>query len=111
MEGEEIEGFDLDGDGDTDRVTRSDHDMFGNVEFVLWRVGGACPEKLGVIEAWAFDEPRCVEPPVGGQVCRMTANRRMMHDDYQEYFWVLGPDGFVQDGSGRYIPGPDSKSP
>ncbi|HUQ03254.1 MAG TPA: hypothetical protein VM261_12215 [Kofleriaceae bacterium] len=111
VEGEEVEGFDLDGDGDVDRMTRSDDDMFGNTEFVLWRVGDGCPERLGSIEAWQFDEPRCAEPPTGGAVCRMTANRRMMHDDYQEYFWVLGEGGFVDAGAGRYIPGPDSKSP
>ena len=111
VEGEEVEGFDMDGDGDVDRMTRGDDDMHGNAPFVLWRVGDACPEKLGTITAWQFDEPRCAEPPTGGQVCRMTANRRMMHDDYQENFWVLGEDGFVEAGAGRYIPGPDSKSP
>jgi hypothetical protein len=111
VDGEEVEGFDLDGDGDLDRMTRGDDDMFGNAEVTLWRVGGDCPEKLGTIVAWQFDEPRCAEPPTGGNVCRMTANRRMMHDDYQEYFWVVGEGGFVEAGAGRYVPGPDSKSP
>ncbi len=106
-----MEGFDFDGDGDVDQVFRNGNDIHGNSDFAMYRNDGGCPVLLGTIGAFAFDPPRCVQAPVGGRVCRMTANRRMHHDDYQEYFWVLGPSGFEKDGAGRYIPGRDSKRP
>jgi hypothetical protein len=106
---DEVEGFDLDGDGDVDRVFRGSMDLHGNSDFLLFQVADGCATYLGSIRSFGFSTPRCVDPPATGTVCRMSANLRMYHDDYQESFWVLGAGGFVKDGSGRYTPGPDRK--
>lgn len=100
---EPVEGIDLDGDGDRDLVFRYGHDLHGNAEFLFYRVDGDCATYLGSIESFVVDTPRCVEPRVAGRICRLSATRRMFHDDYQETFYVQAAGAFHEAGHGRYV--------
>jgi hypothetical protein len=100
---EAVEGVDVDGDGDLDPVFRAGHSLHGNAEFLCYRVDGACAAYLGSIEAFIVNTPHCAAPPVGGAVCRLSASRRMFHDDYQETFFEVVGGALTEVGHGRYI--------
>ncbi|MER2561448.1 MAG: hypothetical protein ABTQ32_12030 [Myxococcaceae bacterium] len=98
--------LDLDGDGTNDLVFRSSGDLHGNSEFFLYRVDGVCARFVGSVTAFMMNTPRCVSRPPKGTICRLSALRRMMHDDYQETFYEAGSGELVEAGTGRFIPTP-----
>lgn len=103
---EAVEAVDLDADGDLDLVFRDGHDLHGNAEFFFYRVDGACATSLGEVTSFVVNTPYCVAPPAPGTVCRLSASRRMNHDDYQELFYEVVDGAFVEVGPGRYQASP-----
>lgn len=102
--------LDLDGDGTKDLVFRSSGDLHGNSEFFLYRVDGACAHFVGSVWAFMVNTPHCVTRPPKGTICRLSAMRRMMHDDSQETFFEATAEGLVEAGAGRYVePRPHQK--
>ena len=101
-----VDGIDVDGDSVLDLVFRASADMQGNAEFFFYRVIGACATYLGSMEAFFANRPYCVAPPQRGTICRMSATRRMYHDDYQETFYEHSEGAFRESGRGGYIPPP-----
>lgn len=102
--------LDLDGDGTKDLVFRSSGDLHGNSEFFLYRSDGACAHFVGSVWAFMVNTPHCVTRPPRGTICRLSAMRRMMHDDYQETFYEAAAGGLVEAGAGRYVePRPHQK--
>lgn len=102
--------LDLDGDGLNDLVFRSSGDLHGNSKFFLYRVDGACAHFVGSVTAFIVNTPHCVTRPPKG-ICRLSAMRRMMHDDYQETFYEAASGELVEAGAGQYIPTPPNKKP
>ncbi len=105
---EAVEAFDLDADGDLDLVFRDGYDLHGNADFLFYRVDGTCATSLGEVTSFVVNTPYCVAPPVPGTPCRLSASRRMYHDDYQELFYEVVDGGFVEVGQGRYQASPRS---
>ncbi len=103
--------LDLDGDGLNDLVFRSSGDLHGNSKFFLYRVDGACAHFVGSVTAFIVNTPHCVTRPPKGTICRLSAMRRMMHDDYQETFYEAASGELVEAGAGQYIPTPPNQKP
>jgi hypothetical protein len=96
--------LDLDGDGVADPVFRGGcPGIHGNCSFLVYRCAPSGAVFLGELVGFRFDGPRCAEPPVAGTPCRLSIDRRMHHDDYQEELYDLTDGQYVRTGSGRYI--------
>jgi hypothetical protein len=96
--------IDIDGDAVDEPVFREGHDLHGNASFHFCRIEGGQPVYLGVVTAFITNVPRCAAPPTGGAPCRLSAMRRMFHDDYQENFYSSIGGHMVEVGSGRTVP-------
>lgn len=116
---EPVDGVDLDGDGDIDLVFRDGHDMFGNADFLYYRVDGACAVYVGAVKSFVVNTPHCAIDHAAAKAptdagapgvhagCRLAATERMFHDDYQETFYALVGGTLVEVGHGKYIPTPE----
>jgi hypothetical protein len=98
--------IDLDGDGTPEPVYRAGHDLHGNAHFHFCRVESGRAVYLGSVQAFVVSTPHCDPPPANGRICRLSARRRMFHDDYQEWFYVNVGSEWMEAGAGDYTPPP-----
>ena len=68
----------------------------------VYKDNRGCARYLGKVTVTRVTSgPDCSEPARNGVPCRLSASRMMIHGEIDEYFYVYGPDGYVEDGVGH----------
>jgi hypothetical protein len=95
--------LDLDGDGKPDPIFRGFCTMMGgNCDLFVYATGGGCTRFVGKVQQTEVTSSlHCAEPPQGGTPCKLSATRMMIHGELYEYFYVYGPNGYVEAGVGH----------
>ena len=80
--------------------------MGGNCETFVYASNHGCPRFAGQIQQTEVSESvRCADPPAGGQPCRLSTERMMIHGEIYEYFYTYAAaTGYVESGVGHEGP-------